>query len=65
MNKDRTEHEWHESHNVSDSFFACYGCGVEAGDERLYKPCPTPDAVGQSRLARASAASSVSNKKGA
>lgn len=43
----------HPSHNVSDSFWACYGCGVEAGDPRLEQPCPTPDAVGRSRMEHA------------
>jgi hypothetical protein len=40
----------HYSHNVSSSFFTCYGCGLEAGDQKLEQPCPTPDLVGQSRI---------------
>lgn len=42
----------HHSHNISDAFFRCYGCGVSVGDPRLDKPCPTPDFVGQSHIKR-------------
>lgn len=36
----------HFSHNVSDSFWRCYGCGIGVGDPKLEQPCPTPDGVG-------------------
>jgi len=39
------QHE-HPSHNISDTFFKCYGCGKEAGDPLLKQPCSTPDFVG-------------------
>lgn len=42
--------EIHYTHNVSDSFYACYGCGMSLNNPRLSEPCPTPDLVGQSRI---------------
>lgn len=43
--------DWHYSHNVSDTLWTCYGCGVAAGDPKLYEPCPTPDHVGRMAIA--------------
>lgn len=40
----------HHSHNISDTFFRCYGCGLPAGDPKLDEPCLTPDFVGLARI---------------
>jgi hypothetical protein len=44
--------EDHPSHNVSDSFYSCYGCGLSVGNPGLKEPCPTPDAVGLRRMGK-------------
>jgi hypothetical protein len=37
----------HYSHNISDSFYQCYGCGMIIGNPKLEFLCPTPDHVGK------------------